>query len=791
AYLPLDPEYPADRLGYMVSDAGPVCVIGSGAEAWCGPVPVLSLEEGSVSAALSAAPEHDPGDGERTARLRPGHPAYVIYTSGSTGRPKGVVMPGGPLVNLMEWHAMMVPGRPQGRVAQFSALSFDASAHELLSALFTGKTLFVLDAETRRNPDAMAAWLDENEIEELFAPNLVLEAVYDALSEQKRSLPALRDVIQAGEALTGGDVVQSFFRLHANCTLHNDYGPTETHVVTGHTLPREVDGWPAAIPIGRPIWNTRIYILDRRLQPTPIGVAGELYAAGSCLARGYLNRPGLTAERFVACPFGDAGERMYRTGDLARWRPDGEIEYLGRADTQIKIRGFRIEPGEIEVVLGTHPAVAQVAVVAREDRPGEKRLVAYVVPTPRSQTTPSELRAHAAAHLPEHMVPAAFMELQDLPLNVNGKLDRRALPAPVYAAGAIGRRPRTPQEEILKRLFAEVLDVEHVGIDDSFFALGGHSLLAAKLIGRIRATLGETLTIRSLFEGPTVADVAERLGVGDHADALGVVLPLRTSGEQPPLFCIHPAIGLSWCYSGLIQHIDPDIPIYGLQARGLVQGDAFQGRLEDMARDLSLEIRRLSPTGPYRLAGFSFGGNLAHAIATRLQADGHDVDLLVLLDSYPHDPTTGRSTIAEQEVQRLTLEIMGYDKPIPEGATDIWPEIQGYLQTIDSPLAYLDQEKLHRIQMAQINNVEALAKFSPDDFIGDILHFEATVRAEGEAAPSPSSWLPYLSGAITSHPIVCDHMGMVDPAPLAAIGQQIMSELRVPRRHRIAVRMAE
>ncbi|HEY9347091.1 MAG TPA: amino acid adenylation domain-containing protein, partial [Inquilinus sp.] len=725
------------------------------------------------------------------ARLRPGHPAYVIYTSGSTGRPKGVVMPGGPLVNLMAWHASVVPGRPQARVAQFSALSFDASAHELLSALFTGKTLFVLDAETRRNPDAMAAWLDENEIEELFAPNLVLEAVYDALSEQKRSLPALRDVIQAGEALTGGEVVQSFFRRHPNSTLHNDYGPTETHVVTGHTLPRDVDGWPAAIPIGRPIWNTRIYILDRGLKPTPIGVVGELYAAGSCLARGYLNRPGLTAERFVACPFGGAGERMYRTGDLARWRADGEIEYLGRADKQIKIRGFRIEPGEIEVVLGTHPAVTQVAVVAREDRPGEKRLVAYVVPTPGSETAPSELRAHAAARLPEHMVPAAFMELQELPLNVIGKLDRRALPAPVYTAGAMGRRPRTPQEEILTRLFAEVLGVEHVGIDDSFFALGGHSLLAAKLIGRIRATLGETLTIRSLFEAPTVADVAERLGVGAHSDALGVVLPLRTRGEQPPLFCIHPAIGLSWCYSGLIRHIDPDVPIYGLQARGLVQGDEFQGRLEDMAQDLSLEIRRLFPTGPYRLVGFSFGGNLAHAIATRLQADGHDVDLLVLLDSYPHDPATGRSTIAEHEVQRLTLKIMGYDKPIPEGVTDIWPEIQGYLQTIDSPLAYLDQEKLHRIQMAQINNVEALAKYRPRDFIGDILHFEATIRAEGEAASSASSWWPYLTGSITSHPIVCDHMGMVDPAPLAAIGQRIMSELREPRRHRIAAQVAE
>src|SRR5207249_9649636 len=295
------------------------------------------------------------------------------------------------------------------------------------------------------------------------------------------------------------------------------------------------------VPIGQPIWNTRLYVLDASLQPIAVGVRGELYIAGAGLARGYLDRPALSAERFVADPFGPPGTRMYRTGDLARGRADGVLEFFGRADQQLKIRGYRIEPGEIEALLARHPSVAQAAVIAREDPGGNKRLVGYVVAQSGQRADPALLRTHLAQSLPEYMVPGAIVVMEALPLTPNGKLDRKALPAPDFLTRAIYRAPRTPQEEILCALFAEILAVPQVGIEDNFFELGGHSLLATRLVSRIRAALGLELAIRSLFEAPTVAELAEQLDLSTNQKSLDVVLPLRPSGSLPPLFCIHPA----------------------------------------------------------------------------------------------------------------------------------------------------------------------------------------------------------------------------------------------------------
>ncbi|MEU6990938.1 amino acid adenylation domain-containing protein [Streptomyces sp. NPDC046465] len=551
AYLPLDPDYPRARLAHMVADARPGLLLTTTTTQAGLPAlpdtPALLLDAEDTPADLAAHPTHNPAPA-----LAPGHPAYVIYTSGSTGRPKGVVMPAGALLNLLEWHHGAVGGEPGTRTAQFTAISFDVSAQEVLSALLFGKTLVIPAEDVRRDAARFAAWLDDHRVEELFAPNLVLEALAEAAIEQGRTLPRLRTVAQAGEALTLSRPVREFFRSVPGRTLHNHYGPTETHVVTAHTFGDDPDRWPLSAPIGRPIANTRAYVLGSGLQLVAPGVVGELYIAGAAVARGYLHRPGLTAERFVADPYGgEPGARMYRTGDLVRHTPDGVLEFIGRVDHQVKIRGFRVEPGEIEAVLADHPDIAQAAVIAREDESGRVRLVAYVVA--RETLRQDDVREFTRHRLPDHMVPAAVVFLEHLPLTAIGKLDRAALPAPESASGGAGREARTPQEQIVCDLFAQVLGLPRVGVDDDFFELGGHSLLATRLIARMRAAFSVEIGLRTLFEARTAGAVAARL---DTAGPARLALcrqqlpdPVPLSFAQRRLWFLHKMEGPSATYN--------------------------------------------------------------------------------------------------------------------------------------------------------------------------------------------------------------------------------------------------
>ncbi|MEW1866543.1 amino acid adenylation domain-containing protein, partial [Streptomyces sp. NPDC088194] len=506
AYLPVDPDYPAARIAHMLQDARPAVV----------------LDDLAAVTPAGELPEHDPAVPVDTR-----HPAYAIYTSGSTGRPKAVVMPAAGLLNLLAWHHRTVGGEPGTRTAQFTAISFDVSVQEMLSALLYGKTLVVPTEEQRRSAELFARWLDRHRVEELFAPNLVVEALAEAAEEAGLDLPHLRLVAQAGEAMRLGAAVRRFQAGRPGRMLHNHYGPAETHVITAYALPADPADCPLPVPIGRPIANCRAYVLDSALRPVAPGVLGELYLAGAGLARGYLNRPGLSAGRFVADPYGLAGTRMYRTGDLVRWRADGELEFAGRSDHQIKVRGFRIEPGEVEAELTAHPGVAQVAVLAREDR-----IVAYVVPSDGAGATAATLGAHLRDRVPEYMVPSAFVLLDALPLTPNGKLDRAALPAPEPGTTVAGRAPRTPQEQILCELFAEVLGLARVGVDEDFFELGGHSLLATRLVSRVRATLGVELELRVLFRTPTPAGLAAAL---HHAGTARQALVPRPRREPMPL----------------------------------------------------------------------------------------------------------------------------------------------------------------------------------------------------------------------------------------------------------------
>ncbi|MFJ3970277.1 amino acid adenylation domain-containing protein [Streptomyces parvus] len=519
AYMPLDPQYPAERITFLIDDVRPAVVVSTAATAAGlppgGPERLL-LDEPAVAAALAAQPEENLLDEERTAPLVRDSPAYVIHTSGSTGTPKGVVMTAGPLVNLVlyhaEWLAAGETGARRGAVAQFSAISFDVSAWEIIETLTSGRTLAVPDDEVRRDAAAFVRWLDEHRVEEVCAPNVMVEAICEAAVEQRLALPALRDLSQGGEVLRLTPRVREFVAARPGRRLHNLYGPTETHLVTTFTLPAALEQWRSfTAPVGVPIANARMYVLDRRLQPVPPGVTGELYIAGDVLARGYWARPGLTAQRFVADPFDGAGARMYRTGDLMKWTRDGRLAYVGRTDAQVKVRGFRIEPAEVESVLGRHDDVAQVAVAVREDAAGGKRLAAYVVPARGARTDGAALRAHAARVLPDFMVPSAVVMVDALPLTVSGKVHHSRLPAPDFSRSVRGPAPRTEREKALCRLFAEVLGLDRVGIDDSFFDLGGHSLLATRLAGRVRAVLAVEMEVRTLFEAPTVAALAERL----------------------------------------------------------------------------------------------------------------------------------------------------------------------------------------------------------------------------------------------------------------------------------------
>jgi len=786
AYLPVDPEYPPARIGLMLGDTDPMLLLTHSHTVGCIPpdtaAPTVVLDDTHIAARLAQFPDTDPTDADRTTPLRPQHPTYMIYTSGSTGVPKGVMMPGDAVVNLLDWHHRVVGGGVGTRTAQFTAISFDVSVQEVLSALLFGKTLVIPADETRRNAEKLVHWMQRHRINELFAPNLLVEAVCEAALEQGCALTDLRDIAQGGEALTLSRQVRDFFGREPGRRLHNHYGPSETHVVTAYTLPSDVSRWELSAPIGRPIANARMYVLDAGLRPVPIGVAGELYIAGAGLARGYLRRPALTAQRFVACPFGPPGARMYRTGDVVRWNHEGQLEFLGRADDQVKIRGFRIEPGEVTAVLGRHPQVSQAAVVVREDRPGDKRLVAYLVPEQRSAPDLGELREFVASSMPDYMVPSAFVPVAGLPLTPNGKLDRRALPAPRYGAAEAGRPPRDRREASLAQLFAEVLGLPSVGVEEDFFSLGGHSLSATRLTTRIRTTMGVDVSLPTLFEYPTVADLAPRLDMDDTRnplDALDVLVPLRTTGVLPPLFCIHPAIGLSWCYSGLLQHLGPGRPLYGIQATGLAQPEPLPTSIEEIAATYIAHMRKVQPAGPYHVLGWSFGGLVAHAVATRLQREGEQVALLAVLDAYPLDGDSAESILDEWDAIDFIIAVVDGAAPSVKGL----PLASAIAQTMElfrrqgSPLAILEEHHIGAITGILNNNVRLMPEFVPDLFHGDMLLFTAAADMAGDV-PRPEKWRNHVDGAIDVHPIDSQHRELTRPAPLAQIGAVLAARLQ-------------
>ncbi|HEX6184601.1 MAG TPA: amino acid adenylation domain-containing protein [Pyrinomonadaceae bacterium] len=511
AYVPLDPEYPAERLVYMLEDSGAGLLLTSDALAprlHASGARVLALGAEWQAVEQESAEDLDSGvDGDNLC--------YVIYTSGSTGRPKGVAMTHRALANLIEWQHEELNDAGATTTLQFSSLSFDVSFHEMFSAWRSGGTLVLIPEEARRDPALLAGVMARHGVDRLLPSFAALQQLAEHADAGGLAGVGLREVKSTAEQLHVTPQIVRLFRGMSGGVLRNDYGPSETHAVTSYTLAGPPEMWPALPPIGRPIANTQIYLLDRNLRPAPLGVAGELYVGGECLARGYLGRPDLTAEKFVPDPHGLApGGRLYKTGDLARYLPGGEIEFLGRIDHQVKIRGFRVELGEVEAALAQHPRVREAAAAVRGKTPSERTLVAYVVAEGDEAPAVEELRAFLKDRLPEYMVPTAFVALDSLPLTPSGKIDRKALPEPDGSRLELGgefRAPSTPAEEIVAGIWAQVLRLERVGVSDNFFDLGGHSLLATQLMSRLRESFQVELPLRVLFEGPTVEGLIDAL----------------------------------------------------------------------------------------------------------------------------------------------------------------------------------------------------------------------------------------------------------------------------------------
>ncbi|CDZ89158.1 amino acid adenylation domain-containing protein [Rhodococcus ruber] len=769
AYVPIDPDHPGERTQYVLASAAPLVVLTTVRDGFEAPgSPVLEVDVVDVS----GYSDEPIADEERIAGLQASNTAYVIYTSGSTGRPKGVALTHAATVNQLRWAQARYPLDSSDVVLHKTPFTFDVSVWELFWTLQTGARLVVAAPDGHRDPFYLAEVIADYGVTTVhFVPSML--AAFVAVVPEGVGA-GVRRVFVAGEALPI-EVVRRVVR-DGNGTpeVHNWYGPAEAEVVTAWVGDPSA---PSAL-IGAPVWNTEVYVLDGRLQPVPVGVAGELYLAGAQLARGYHGRAELTADRFVANPFGGAGQRMYRTGDLVRWTAGGELEYLGRTDFQVKLRGQRIELGEIEAALLTQPGVEQSVVVLHNDPHTGEQLVGYVVAAPGATVEGARVLDGVRVVLPSYMVPSALVVLDAFPLNASGKLDRKALPEPVFESRGF-RAPTTPAEEIVAGVFAEVLGVERVGLDDDFFALGGNSLNATQVANRLRTKTGIDVRIQWFFADPTVEGLAGRLLEAATSEldydvtqdvAMAVVLPIRRKGAREPLFCVHPMYGLSWCYSGLTRFAE-DRPVYGLQSPALSEDEALPGSLEDMALRYVDEIRRIQPHGPYHLLGWSLGGVLSHIIAVELQSAGEEVATLAMLDSH-HNLEVSEFHDAVREA----LEEVGIDLGDADISNMSTENAEQLFETMVVGGPALDLERVRRIYASAIRSAELIASHTPGMYRGNLLYFSATEHLPGVDDPA-QRWSEFVEGEIVDVSVPGTHADMTTPESLAIIGPVLARHL--------------
>jgi aspartate racemase len=776
AYVPLDPDYPTERLAFMLSDTL---------------LSVLLTQQQLIE----KLPSHNPqvvyldtdwevinqnSQENPTPCVTADNLAYVMYTSGSTGTPKGVSIIHRGVVRLVK-ETNYANLTTEEVFLQLAPISFDASTFEIWGCLLNGGKLVIMPPHTRSFEELGQA-IKRYQVTTLWLTAGLFHLMVD---ERIEDLKPVRQLLAGGDILSASHV-QKFLQTVKGCKLINGYGPTENTTFTCYYPITESDQIGNSISIGCPIANTQVYVLDKHLKAVPIGVKGELYIGGDGLARGYLNRPDLTEEKFIFNPFPErrrAGElfrsyfgakedpssnpeRLYKTGDLARYLPDGTIEFIGRLDNQVKVRGFRIELGEIEAAIAQHPSVQQTVVTAREDNPGDKRLVAYIVLDPEQTLTTDELRRFLKQKLPDYMVPSAFVFLDTLPLTPNGKIDRRALPAPEQLRQEQEETFVAPRDELelqLTKIWEKVLGVQPISVRANFFDLGGHSLLAARLFAQIEKNLDRNLPLATLFQAPTVEQLANIFRQKEWSTPWSSLVAIQPDGSKLPLFCV-PGIGGNVLYfRDLACHLGLEQPFYGLQSHGLDGKQAPYTQIEDMAAHNIKEIRTLQPDGPYFLGGHSFGFIVAFEMAKQLYDQGQKVGLLASFDSM--GPNLRTSTI----YHRIYVHLSNLSQlELKEKLAYVWKKVR---QRFDTPLDKSPQS-LGRREVLEAN-LHASRNYIPQAYPGRVTLFQARLRSPRVYSDPQGGWGEAALGGVEVYEVPGDHTSVIEEPHVRVLAEKL------------------
>jgi len=766
AYVPLDPAYPDSRLAYMLADSEPVVLLTTQL------LMPRFTDLNNALTLLDLSADDKPWLTESTANplampvgLSPRNLAYVIYTSGSTGQPKGVMVEHRGLVNLVTAQQLSFTIPPTSRVVQFASFSFDACIFELSMALCSGASLHLPATDDVLAGDQLCRFIDQQQISHATLPPVVLAGVPDSVR-----LDSLKTLIVAGDAPSAA-LAQRWSEGRA---FYNAYGPTET-TVWASVYQCHVDEHKAP-PIGKPIANSQLYVLDDQLRPVPVGVTGEIYIGGIGIARGYLNKPELTAERFIADPFvNHVDSRIYKTGDLGKWLPDGTLAFLGRNDFQVKIRGFRIELGEIEAALQQQPEVNDAVVLAKKDSSGDARLLAYY--TADGNVADELLRTRLTAQFPDYMVPAFFIKMVSFPLTANGKLDRLALPEPDFLAAAQHYiAPRNTLECLVAGVWQKVFKIEQVSVQANFFALGGHSLLAVQLVSAL-AQIGVEISISELFTHASIAELASYYAQLSDISSNFETIPLRASGTGTPLFLVYEVSGELFYGPALVQHMDSGFPVYGLAAPAI--SETPLRTIYSMAARCVEQIRAIQPVGPYRVAGWSFGGMLAYEIASQLIGANQEVSFLGLLDT----PLTTQSELPELELPdtQFLLQVMASE--LSAAVTDQQQpltelDFPGLVQFCQIQGLIPEQLSINDVQLfikRWRNHLLAYNDYHPQAISNPLTLFSATDNASDDHSLGWQNLLP--TSQIQVIPVSGNHQTMMDDPHVLSLAKAISEQL--------------